>query len=416
MSPFIVGHATHPEWSGALALVTAQIEAQLQAAVQSTGSAPRMPPAAPTLGFVYCTDAYVDHADALLAGLRRRWPSVAFVGTVGVGVAASDAEAAVEYFDEPALVVMLAALPRSQFQLFNGRVGLRGAHSPAKRARLALVHADPGTPDLPDLLSELADRTESGYLFGGVSASRTRHVQWADGVFQGGLSGVAFGAGVDVVSRVTQGCTPVGPPRRITACDGTVVLALDGQPALPQLFADLQLEPLNADAGHTIDRRALRDAVPRMRRTLVGLTESGRARGSFGEDVRVRHLIGIDPTRQGIAVAEVVRPGMGLSFCERDVKAARRDLVRVCTEIRDEVESRADAAGHAGRAAPRMLGALYVSCSGRGGPHFGGPSAELQVVRHALGEVPLAGFFAAGEIAHRQLHGYTGVLTVFVGD
>jgi len=34
-------------------------------------------------------------------------------------------------------------------------------------------------------------------------------------------------------------------------------------------------------------------------------------------------------------------------------------------------------------------------------------------VRHALGDVPLVGFFAAGEIAHRHLYGYTGVLTVF---
>jgi small ligand-binding sensory domain FIST len=34
-------------------------------------------------------------------------------------------------------------------------------------------------------------------------------------------------------------------------------------------------------------------------------------------------------------------------------------------------------------------------------------------VRHALGDVPLVGFFAAGEIARNQLYGYTGVLTVF---
>jgi len=27
--------------------------------------------------------------------------------------------------------------------------------------------------------------------------------------------------------------------------------------------------------------------------------------------------------------------------------------------------------------------------------------------------VPLVGFFAAGEIAHQNLYGYTGVLTVF---
>ena len=63
-----------------------------------------------------------------------------------------------------------------------------------------------------------------------------------------------------------------------------------------------------------------------------------------------------------------------------------------------------------------MAGAIYVSCTGRGGGHFGGPSAEMQIIRHALGDVPLVGFYAAGEIAGHQLYGYTGVLTVFVSD
>ena len=55
----------------------------------------------------------------------------------------------------------------------------------------------------------------------------------------------------------------------------------------------------------------------------------------------------------------------------------------------------------------------FCSCTGRGGPHFGAPSAELQIIRHALGDVPLVGFFAGGEIAGSSLYGYTGVLTVF---
>ena len=63
--------------------------------------------------------------------------------------------------------------------------------------------------------------------------------------------------------------------------------------------------------------------------------------------------------------------------------------------------------------ARRIAGAIYVSCTGRGGPHFGAPHAELQIIRRALGDVPLVGFFAAGEIAYRQVYGYTGVLTVF---
>jgi small ligand-binding sensory domain FIST len=472
MTPFVVGHASHPEWTGAFALVAAQLDAQLRAqpgsegaaragAPQVAGAAAAAGPSAPTLGLVYITDHYAAAAEPLLAALRQRWPGVAFAGTVGVGVAASG----VEYFDEPAMVVMLAALPREQFQVFSGVAGLRSARSAAQRAATALVHVDPHTPELPELLHDLAERTETGYLFGGVTASRQRHVQLADGVFQGGLSGVALGAGIAVVSRVTQGCAPLGPRRRITASDGTVVLALDGQPALPQLLADLHLVRRGA-AGEAMHPRALREAVPRLRRTLVGLTDAvpagaGRAeataahdaarsrsdhtrRGSFGEEVRVRHLIGIDAQRQGFAVAETVHPGMGLAFCERDVEAARRDLMRMCTEVRDEIESRAEAlqplprstvaglgdapAGAAGHAGPAglagaagpaagagngALGAIYVSCSGRGGPHFGGPSAELRLVRRALGDVPLVGFFAAGEVAHRQLYGYTGVLTVF---
>ena len=94
--------------------------------------------------------------------------------------------------------------------------------------------------------------------------------------------------------------------------------------------------------------------------------------------------------------------------------------MRICSEIRDEVESQAEAAVPGAPALPgepvrQVLGAIYISCSGRGGPHFGGASAELKIVQHALGDVPLVGFFAAGEIARHHLYGYTGVLTVFTG-
>jgi small ligand-binding sensory domain FIST len=99
--------------------------------------------------------------------------------------------------------------------------------------------------------------------------------------------------------------------------------------------------------------------------------------------------------------------------------------VRICSEIREELEPEsalvpetpgAPSSAPAGERAQRITGAIYVSCAGRGGPHFGAPSAELQIVRRALGEVPLVGFFAGGEIAHRHLYGYTGVLTVFVAN
>jgi len=420
MHPFLVGHATHPDWRTALALAAAQVDAQ-RARQDASGAGPL------SLGFVYFTDHYAAQAEGLFTQLKQRWPGVAWVGNVGVGVAASG----VEYFDEPALVVMLSALPLGRFEVFSG------AHKLSRIAPFsALVHADPNTPDLAELIGEMSDRTDSGYLFGGLSASRGRAVHIADGVWQGGLSGVAFTRDVALVSRVTQGSQPIGPTRRVTAADRHVVLALDGEPALPCLLADLGLANLENP----------REMLPRLRSTLVGLTDEhdtalalgGRETGQFGVDTRVRNLIGLDPARQAVAVSDVVQPGMRLAFCMRDVQAARRDLVRVCSEIREELNPdtlhsmsadelsgegppdprsarRPPREGLPAAPARRPAGAVYVSCTGRGGPHFGGPSAELKIIQHALGDVPLVGFFAAGEIARHHLYGYTGVLTVFTG-
>ena len=403
MQAFIVGHATHPDGHMALALAAAQVEAR---------RATRQPAFQPTLGLVYLTDALAPQADALLAELQQRWPGVHWAGNVGIGVMASG----VEYVDEPALVLMLCDLPPASFRLFSGRQPM-----PAGWAHSALVHADPATHDLDDLLAELAGRTDSGYLFGGLTASRGRRLHIADGVFEGGLSGVAFLAhdpadpvpAPRLVSRVTQGCQPLGPTRRVTAADGNLALTLDGQPALALLLDELQ-----------VSLQQPQQAMAALRNTLVGLTDDADAAlnrgGQFGSDTRVRHLIGIDPGRQGIAVAEHLELGQQFAFCRRDVAAARRDLVRICAEIRDEIESDAaapvsTAAPEGSTPAPRIVGAVYVSCSGRGGPHFGAPSAEAQIVQHALGDVPLVGFFAGGEIARHHLYGYTGVLTVFTG-
>ncbi|QPF71926.1 hypothetical protein G8A07_02610 [Roseateles sp. DAIF2] len=377
--PFVHAHATHPDAHLALALVAAQIEAQRQALDLR-----------PNLGWLYLTEAHAARAESLLDELRQRWPGVAWVGAAGPGICASG----VEYFDdEPALALMLAELPAGQFRVFSGRQPLAGWP-----AETALVHADGATPDLQELLRELAEQTAGGYLFGGLAVGARDALQLADGVWRGGLSGVAFGPGIGLLSRVSQGCQALGPERRITACDGNLLLELDGKPALDCLLQDLTL-PVSAGAAE------LREALPRFRRTLAGLADAGsRGRREYGPEVRVRHLVGLEPARRGLAIAEQLLPGQSLSFCERNPEAARRDLLRISTELRAELEEQ-------GRT---PLGALYISCAGRGGPHFGAPSAELQWLRHGLGELPLVGFFAGGEIAHQgRLYGYTGVLTVF---
>lgn len=398
----------------AVALVLSQLRGQ----IGSPGHA-----SAPSLGLLYLTDHFADQAGLILDHLAAALPEVTdWIGTVGVGVCATQ----VEYFDEPALAVLLCDLSPDQYRVFSGVAPL-GARGGGFSAHTALVHADPETPDLAELIAETAQRTTSGHVFGGLASSRGPMVQFAQasqghlrgqgavpGVFSGGLSGVAFGADVTIISRVTQGALPIAPPMTVTASEANLVLALDGQPALAVLRERLAL-PDALDPA----------ALERLRRTLVGLTAPGappdrpltRAaalRDPFGPDVLVRHLVGLDPVRQGFAIADHAPVGSTLAFCERHARAARADLMRVCAEIRESLEP--PDAGPADAPDRRMVGAVYVSCAGRGGPHFGAPSAELQAVRQALGDVPLVGFFASGEIAHHRLYGYTGVLTVFVAD
>lgn len=414
MKLFPFGHATHPQWPMGAGLVLAQLRAQM--ALPEYASAP-------TLGLLYITDHYAAHAREILDHLSAELPEVTdWSGTVGVGICANN----VEYFDEPAMAVMLCDIASDQYRVFSGVAPLGLGFEP----HTALVHADGDTPDLAELVAEMAARTDTGYLFGGLGSSRGPVVQFAasgngnirgqgaaGGVFSGGLSGVAFGEGVHLISRVTQGCQPVGPEHVITAADGNVILEIDHAPALDTLLTELG-----------ISLEAPQAAMPVLRATLVGLTAAGTRAvgrtGSFGADVRVRHIIGLDPMRRGVAIAERIEAGMSMAFCRRNAQAARADLRRICAEIREELEPEEVGLPLAVALAARetlstptpsrcIAGAVYVSCTGRGGAHFGGASAELQLVRHALGDVPLVGFFAAGEIARHHLYGYTGVLTVF---
>jgi small ligand-binding sensory domain FIST len=159
MKRFPSGHATHPQWRMAVALVLAQLRAQM--ALPEYASAP-------TLALLYITDHYASDARDILDALAAELPEVTdWAGTVGVGLAANNAE----YFDEPALAVMLCDLPPDQYRVFSGVAPLGLGFE----AHTALVHADAGTPDVAELIDEMAARTDTGYLFGGLASSRATY-------------------------------------------------------------------------------------------------------------------------------------------------------------------------------------------------------------------------------------------------
>jgi small ligand-binding sensory domain FIST len=312
------------------------------------------------LGFVYLTDSLVLQAEAILKTLRERTGVRDWIGSVGTGVIANG----VEYLEEKALAAMVADI--DAYAVFSGRSPLKTGHS------FAVVHADPAAPDLPGLVSDLSQRVSSGYLVGGISSSRSRTVQIANEVLMGGMSGATFGPEVVVATRHTQACLPYPGRFRITECVDNIIVRLDGRPALEVLK-----ETVPSDANSL----------------LVGLPVPGSDTG----DYTARNLVGVDPQNGLIAIGEEVEAGMEILFLRRDAAAARADLERILNELKPN--------------APR--GALYYSCVARGEHLFGARGAELGVVRRALGDVPLVGFFCNGEISHDRLYGYTGVLTLF---
>lgn len=401
-------HASHPDWSVAVDQCLQQLRAQAGSGEHARGA---------NLGFVYFTDALAEHADSILATLKARTGVVSWVGSVGVGICATGAE----YLDEPALAVMLGTFAPGSFNVFSGTqrppsLGVR-TESGATAAFTALVHADPATPDLQDLVIDMARKVESGYLFGGLSSARaivdadgTREagtLQIADRTLRGGLSGVVFAADVPLVSRVAQGCHPFSQRRVVTRADHNLILELDGRNAFETLLEDAGIRERVLAGGPKEARTALAGLA---RRGLFVGIEPSAAGATYrerlpGSDYVVRHIVALDPGKGAVAIAGAIDDGATAAFCTRDETAARKDLVRVCSEIRSHIDEQGSGA------APR--GAVYVSCLGRGSHMFGEQSEELRLIRRHLGDVPLVGFYANGEIAGDRLYGFTGVLTVF---
>jgi len=371
MQTFALGHSAFPDWQEAARRCLAQI-----------GDAGRA-----SLGFVYVTDHFAGNLDAILAYLKEETAVDSWVGTVGIGICVTGRE----YFDEPAVAVMLAALPTEDFRVFSAieqDVDEISADcldwSKRSSAGVAVVHGDPGNAKMALLVEGLAGALPAGFLVGGVSSSRHAHWQVANTVTHGGLSGVLFGAKQTVVTGLTQGCSLMGHKHLITEARGPVVARLDGR---------LALEVFNEEVGDILASDPQRAAGYIFAALPIPGSDTG--------DYVVRNIIGIDPDKGLMAIGDQLQAGQSLQFCRRDVRSAQEDLLRMLHGLK--------------RRCPRPpRGGLYYSCLGRGRNMFGEQSEELLTIQQELGDFPLIGFFANGEISHNRLYAYTGVLTLFL--
>ncbi len=338
-------------------------------------------------GVLYVTDHLADQIGSIATLLRGVTGVRDWVGTVGIGVLGQGAE----HYDRPALSVLIGRLPDGAVQLLGPMTDGAGAvdavqpwlrdHAPL----LLLMHGDPRHARLPSLLLDVAGRT-GGFIVGGLTASRGEQAVLCGHETGPGLSGVMFDADIAVATGLTQGCTPIGPVRTITRADAHVVMEIDGAPALSALKADIGPE-LSADL------RRISGLI------MAGLPIPGDDRG----DRLVRDLTAIDLERGWIAIGENVRDGQPIQFCRRDAAAAEADMVRMLEGLKRRLP-----VGQVPRAG------IYITCVARGGRLFGREGVERDLIHRHLGDFPLTGFFAGGEISNAQLYGYTGVLVLFV--
>jgi len=340
-------------------------------------------------GFLYVTDALAPYLNNLFEALRTQTGIKDWIGTVGTAICYTG----LEIYDEPAAAIMLTTLPEDSYRLLpSGMAAMSNMLTENKNwiaeqaVHFGIVHGDPRNTHIAQIIESLSTELDPGFLVGGLTSASDSHYQQqiAGQLYEDGLSGVLLSAQIPVISGLTQGCTPLANRHTITRADGNILAEIDGRPAL---------DVFKEDIGEVLAKDLKRVSGY----IFAGLPVPGSDTG----DYLVRNLIGIDPGEKLLAIGDNLEDDVPIMFCRRDGDTAREDMLRMLADLKK-------------RATGEIKGGIYYTCVGRGRNQFGDNSEELKMIREQLGDFPLVGFFANGEISHNRLYGYTGVLTLFL--
>ncbi|TMG52973.1 MAG: histidine kinase [Chloroflexi bacterium] len=347
--------------------------------------------AIPDLAFLFVAPQFEDELESIMQSANASIGGGALLGCVAGGVIGGDRE--VE--DAPAVAVWAATLPEVTIRPFRLTYTEEEEHAifdgleevPTRAPDSVLVMlADPFSFPAHLLLDHFNEHAPGlpvvgGMASGGLVAGRTRLLQDDEIVSEGAVGAILEGAR-DASAIVSQGCRPVGETFAITRAERNIVYELGGQSAVKRI------EDLYSGASER-DQVLMRQGLHVGQATTELKPELGRG------DFVIRNLVGIDRDNGSIAISDMAEVGQTIQFQVRDATSAREDLREI---LRLEGVS-------------PVAGALLFSCNGRGQALFGEPNHDVGALRRAFGEIPIAGFFAAGElgpVAGRNfVHGFT---------
>lgn len=347
------------------------------------------------LACVFFSSHHAAQADHLTEVLRETLGPRCLLGCSGEGVIAGKEELETD----PAITLWTASLPnvdlspiRSSFSPTQDQFQLTGWPNPEGAEATFLMLADPFTTPVHEVLGLLEDRYPGakaiGGLAGGAQEAGENRLILNDDVFDGGIVGVRLSGAVEIRPIISQGCRLIGERYVVTKADRNLIHELGGLPALERL--QTVFEALSEE--------------DRQRALQLGIViDEHRDRFDRG-DFLIRNLLGADRSTGALAVGDVVQEGQTVQFHLRDADSASEDLTSLL------------AADRSGRKSP-PLGALMFSCCGRGQGLFGRPNHDAATLAAQLGSIPMAGFFAQGEIGpigrRNFVHGYTASMALF---
>ncbi len=359
-------------------------------------------PEKPDLAFAFFSAHHAAAAERIAAAVVERLAPRCLLGCVAEAVIGGDRE--VE--DAPALSLWLGRWP--------GGVALEPFHAVLERTSegpsllglpdglvgaaadsAVLLLGDPYTFPADLFLQQMNENNPGLPVLGGM-ASGARGPGECRLLLNGevrthGAVGVLMQGDLGLRSIVSQGCRPVGQHMVITGAEDNVILELGGRPPLEQL------------------QQLWQGLAPEEQNLLRQGLHIGRVINEYGGDFQrgdflVRNVLGMDRDSGALAITERVRVGQTVQFHVRDAATADEDLHALL---------QLDMSAHDKRPAA----ALVFSCNGRGRRLFDRPDHDAVAVRTEAGAVPLAGFFAQGELGpvggQNFLHGFTASVALF---
>lgn len=358
----------------------------------------RLGPAPISLACLFFSEAYSEKVQQLSGALMKLMRPKLLLGCSGEGVIAGREELETG----PAVALWVAVLPDVELEPFRLSFSseLDQFHMSAwPRTEMAqpsvLLLADPFTTPVQEMLDLFEERYPGvkaiGGLAGGGREAGMNRLVVNDQVFGDGLVGVQLSGAVDVRSIISQGCRLIGERFVVTKATHNLIHELGGVPALERLHA--LVESLEDE-----------DRQQAQRGLHLGIVMDEH-RNRFGQgDFLSRNLLGADQATGAVAVGEIVQEGQTVQFQLRDAGSASDELHTLLAQDREQYPC-------------PPLGALMFSCCGRGRGLFGRSNHDAEATATQLGSIPMAGFFAQGEIGpvgrKNFLHGYTASLALF---